>query len=59
MPDPAKNHPGPGRSTQNDAFAQVAKEIAQRNEKAHKAAREIRAEREQAETVKKRQREMW
>jgi hypothetical protein len=34
--------PGPGRSTAEAAFNDLRKEIAQRNERAHQAARKIR-----------------
>jgi hypothetical protein len=54
MRNPPIQSPGPGRSTQKDAFADVAKQIAERNEKAHKAARKVRAEREQEESARKR-----
>jgi hypothetical protein len=39
--------PGPGRSTADAAFDEVKKEIARRNEQAHKAARKARIAREQ------------
>jgi hypothetical protein len=38
-----------GRSTCETTFSDVKKEIAQRNEQAHKQARELRATREQKE----------
>jgi hypothetical protein len=38
--------PGPGRSTADAAFDEVKKEIALRNEQAHKAARKARTARE-------------
>ncbi len=40
------NSPGPGRSTADEAFNEVKKEVARRNEEAHKAARKIRVARE-------------
>ncbi len=40
------NSPGPGRSTADQAFNEVKKEVARRNEEAHKAARKLRAARE-------------
>jgi hypothetical protein len=44
----AQSHsPGPGRSTADAAFDEVRKEIARRNEQAHKAARKARAAREE------------
>jgi hypothetical protein len=54
MSDSAANRPGPGRSTQKDAFEDVAKLIAARNEAAHKGARKLRAAREQEEAARKR-----
>jgi hypothetical protein len=47
--------PGPGRSTSETAFNDLRKEIAQRNEEAHKAARKIRTAREQKEAHRRRQ----
>ena len=42
-----QNHePGPGRSTSKAAFTEITKEIAQRNERAHKEARKLRVIRE-------------
>jgi hypothetical protein len=44
----AQSHsPGPGRSTADAAFDEVRKEIARRNEQAHKAARKARTAREE------------
>jgi hypothetical protein len=40
------NSPGPGRSTSEAAVNEVKKEIARRNEEAHKAGRKRRAARE-------------
>jgi hypothetical protein len=37
------HEPGPGRSTSKAAFNELTKEIAQRNERAHKEARKLRA----------------
>ena len=39
--------PGPGRSTAEAAFNEVTREVARRNEEAHKAAQKSRAEKEQ------------
>lgn len=39
--------PGPGRSTSDAAFAEVKREVAQRNEHAQKEARKLRAARDQ------------
>jgi hypothetical protein len=38
--------PGPGRSTSEAALNEVKREVARRNEEAHKAARKLRAARE-------------
>jgi hypothetical protein len=40
MAEPIK--PGPGRSTADAAFNELTKEIARRNEEAHKVARRVR-----------------
>jgi hypothetical protein len=48
------HEPGPGRSTSEAAFAELKKEIAQRNEQAQKEARRIRAAREQEEVRRRR-----
>jgi hypothetical protein len=40
------NRPGPGRSTADAAFNEVKKEVARRNEEAHKAGRKVRTARE-------------
>jgi hypothetical protein len=34
--------PGPGKSTADRAFAELTRQVAERNERAHKAARELR-----------------
>jgi hypothetical protein len=49
--------PGPGRSTSRAAFDELRKEIAQRNEAAHKVARKLRTVREQADLLRRRQRD--
>lgn len=54
MSGPTEHRPGPGRSTQKEAFEDVAKAVAERNEAAHKDARKVRDAREQAEVEKKR-----
>ena len=54
----AQTHrPGPGRSTADAAFDEVKKEIARRNEQAHKAARKARAAREQQRLALRRERD--
>lgn len=54
MSGPAANSPGPGRLTQEDAFKDVARSIAARNEAAHKDARKRRSAREQEDAARKR-----
>jgi hypothetical protein len=49
--------PGPGRSTSDAAFADLTKEIAQRNERAHQEARKLRTARDRAQAVLRRQRD--
>ncbi|HUE28781.1 MAG TPA: hypothetical protein VMP89_18545 [Solirubrobacteraceae bacterium] len=46
--------PGPGRATSEQAFNEITREIARRNEEAHKEARKRRAAREQAELARRR-----
>ena len=46
--------PGPGRSTAEAAVNRLKREIALRNEEAHKAARKKRAAREQGHLANKR-----
>jgi hypothetical protein len=50
--------PGPGRSTSEAAFNEVRREIAQRNEQAHQKARKIRAARDRAQIIMRRQRDV-
>jgi hypothetical protein len=50
--------PGPGRSTAEAAFNDVRREIAQRNEQAHQKARKIRAARDRAQIIMRRQRDV-
>jgi hypothetical protein len=49
--------PGPGRSTSEQAFTDLTKEIAQRNERAHQEARKLRTARDRAQAVLRRQRD--
>jgi hypothetical protein len=56
-PGPARQAPGPGRSTSEAAFNDVRKEIAQRNERTHQEARKLRAEREREELRRRRARD--
>jgi hypothetical protein len=48
--------PGPGRSTSDAAFAELKKQVAQRNEVAQKEGRKLRTAREQ-ERVRTRRRD--
>jgi hypothetical protein len=50
--------PGPGRSTADEAFTALKKEIAQRNEDAQKKARKLRAPREQEKIRRRRQEDL-
>jgi hypothetical protein len=47
--------PGPGRSTADAAFAELKKQIAERNEQAQKEGRKLRAAREQEQARRRRQ----
>ena len=49
--------PGPGRSTSDRAFNELIKEVAARNEQAHKEARKLRTERERKDILRRRQRD--
>ena len=46
--------PGPGRSTSDAAFAELKKQIAQRNEQAQKEGRKLRTAREQEKVLTRR-----
>jgi hypothetical protein len=46
--------PGPGRSTAEAAFNEVRREVARRNEEAHKAAQKLRAEKERLRLAERR-----
>jgi hypothetical protein len=50
--------PGPGRSTSDAAFNELTRDIAQRNERAHKEARKLRNERERLQVLKRRQQDL-
>jgi hypothetical protein len=52
MAEPSR--PGPGRSTADEAFSDVKKQVARRNEEAHKAARKLRAAREKEQLERRR-----
>ncbi len=47
------HEPGPGRSTSDAAFSELTKEIAQRNEHAHKEARKLRSEKEREQVLRR------
>ena len=57
-PGPAREAPGPGRSTSEAAFNDLRKEIAQRNERTHQAARKLRAAREREQILMRRERDL-
>jgi hypothetical protein len=50
--------PGPGRSTADAAFSELTKEVARRNEQAHKEARKLLHERERKQILLRRQRDL-
>jgi hypothetical protein len=52
---PRSQEPGPGRSTSEAAFNDLRKEIAQSNERTHQQARKVRAARERAQVLKRRE----
>jgi len=49
------NSPGPGRSTSEAALNEIKREVARRNEEAHKAARKLRAARERQQLAQRRE----
>jgi len=54
-----KSHsPGPGRSTSKAAFDELTKEIAARNEQAHKAAKKLREKKDSKVLAEKRRRDL-
>ena len=48
------HEPGPGRSTSDRAFNERIKDVALRNEQAHKEARKLRVEREREQALRRR-----
>jgi hypothetical protein len=52
------HEPGPGRSTSDGAFNELKKEIAERNERAHKEARKVRTARERQQVLRRRQEDL-
>jgi pyruvate/2-oxoglutarate dehydrogenase complex dihydrolipoamide acyltransferase (E2) component len=57
-PSPARQEPGPGRSTSESAFNDLRREIAQRNERAHLEARKLRTARERQQLLMRRDRDL-
>ena len=53
-----KHEPGPGRSTSKAAFDEHTKAIAERNERAHRAARKLREEQDVKTLAEKRRRDL-
>jgi hypothetical protein len=49
--------PGPGRWTADAALSEVKKQVARRNEEAHKAARKLRSAREKEKWAQRRERD--
>ena len=49
--------PGPGRSTSDRAFSELIREVAARNEQAHKEARALRAVRTREDILRRRERD--
>ena len=47
--------PAPGQSTADKALSEVKKQVALRNEEAHKAARKLRAARDKEQLARRRQ----
>lgn len=56
-PDRAREEPGPGKSTSEAAFNDLCRQVAQRNEQASQEARKRRAAREQAQLLRRRERD--
>lgn len=53
----ARQAPGPGRSTSDQAFNELRREIAQRNEAAHQEARKLRTVRDREQLRMRRERD--
>lgn len=56
-PAQARQEPGPGRSTSDQAFNELRREIAQRNEAAHQEARKLRTVRDREQQLRRRERD--
>jgi hypothetical protein len=54
----APQQPGPGRSTSKAAFEALTKQIAERNEQAHKAAKKLRDMKDGKKIAEKRKRDL-
>ena len=50
--------PGPGRSTSDAAFNAIVKDVAQRNEQAHKVALKLRRERDRQQVLLRREQDL-
>jgi hypothetical protein len=57
MPEQTQQ-PGPGRSTSDRAFNELTKDIATRNENAHKEARKLRAVKERKQVLRRREQDL-
>ena len=56
-PDRTRQSPGPGRSTSEQAFNELRRAIAQRNEVAHQQARKLRATRDSEQLLRRSERD--
>jgi hypothetical protein len=56
-PGRARQPPGPGRSTSEQAFNELRRAIAQRNEVAHQRARKLRATRDWEQLLRRGERD--
>ena len=56
-PAQERQAPGPGRSTSDQAFTELRREIAKRNEMAHQEARKLRTAREREQLLRLRERD--
>jgi hypothetical protein len=56
-PGQTRQAPGPGRSTSDQAFNELRREIAQRNDVAHQEARKLRTAREREQLLRLRERD--
>ncbi|MDP8968668.1 MAG: hypothetical protein M3N04_08710 [Actinomycetota bacterium] len=57
-PSNKTHNPGPGKSTSKAAFDELTKQIAARNEQAHKAAKKLRDAKESKTLAEKRRRDL-